>query len=190
MNEEMKTHFSRSEKWIGAGLLVIILSVAVPVWWVTDVHRREQQAREDLQLLVTAAEAFFVDYGYWPTPHMGTENDMRYGEEPGNELVLNVLRAVDGPGNEGHRTNPNRIQYIKVSQGWRKRAGLDAAGAFRDPWGISYQIVLDTDMNNVCTMAQSIYPNQTEAGVVAWSYGSDREPGTAGDIVSWRELQR
>lgn len=170
---------------MGGGLLLIVFSIVVPVGLALEANRRQAEAQSDIEMLVTASERFFVEYGYWPSPHMGTPGDMRYGRAAGNDLVMNALRAVDGPGNEGHRLNPNRIEFMRVSRSGRGRSGLNEAGEFLDPWGSPYQIVLDTDMNNICTLAHSIYPNQVGVGVVVWSYGPDRQSDTAQDILSW-----
>ena len=186
MSDNRKQPLSRAEKLIGGGVLLIVLSIVIPIWVTVESNRRHAMTRADLEMIVSASERFFVDYGYWPSPHMGTPGDMRYGREAGNELVMNILRSVNGPGNEGHRLNPNRIEYIRVGTHRRGRSGLNDLGQFVDAWGSPYQIVLDTDMNNVCTMAQTIYPNQVGVGVVAWSYGSDRRSDTARDILSWR----
>lgn len=187
MSDGRKAKFSRAEKLIAGGILLIVLSIIIPIWVAAETNRRQKVTRADLQLIVAACERFFVEYGYWPSPHMGTPGDMRYGRETGNELVLNTLRAEDGPGNEGHRLNPNRIEYVKLPRQGRGRSGLDSGGAFLDPWGSPYQIVLDTDMNNTSTIANSVYPNQVGAGVVAWSFGPDRRSDTSRDIVSWRD---
>ncbi len=185
MSENRKQPFSKAEKLIGGGVLLIVLSIIIPVWVTVESDRREAMTRADLDMLVSASERFFFDYGYWPSPHMGTAGDVRYGREAGNELVMNILRAIDGPGNEGHRLNPDRIEYVDVGYRGRGRSGVTETGRFVDPWGSPYQIVLDTDMNNVCTMTQTIYPNQTGVGVVAWSFGSDRRSDTDRDILSW-----
>lgn len=186
MNEKRKQPFSKAEKLMGGGVLLIVLSIVIPVWVAMEAARRQGVVRADLEMLVSASERFFVDYGYWPSPHMGTSGDVRYGREAGNDLVMNILRAVNGPGNEGHRLNPNQIEYLRVGRAGRGRSGLDDEGQFVDPWGSPYQVVLDTDMNNVCTMAQTIYPNQSGSGVVAWSYGPDRRSDTERDMLSWR----
>ncbi len=185
MSETRKQPLSKAEKLMGGGVLLIVLSIVIPIWVGVEINRRQAMTRADLEMIVSASERFFVEYGYWPSPHMGTPNDMRYGRETGNDLVMNALRAVDGPGNEGHRVNPNRIEYVRLPGHGRGRSGLNDAGEFLDPWGSPYQIVLDTDMNNTCTMAHTIYPNQVGVGVVAWSFGPDRRSDTPQDILSW-----
>lgn len=142
--------------------------------------------RRDLVAVQVAAERYFADYGRWPSPHMGTRGDMRYGWEADNDLVLNILRAIDGPGNEGHRLNPDRIVYFNPPSRRRGRSGVGADGQWRDPWGAPYQLVLDTDLDNMCTMAQTRYPNQYGTGIVVWSFGPDRQPDTTQDLGSWQ----
>lgn len=185
MTAKEKVRFSTAEKWLVAGFLFIVIGISVPIWLAWNAAWRESMAEQDLQRIVNAAERFFVEYGYWPSPHMGTPNDVRYGREIGNELVFNIMRAIDGPGNEGHRLNPNRIQYIDPPRKRRGRSGVDATGVYLDPWNTPYQVVLDTDMNDVATLTQTIYPNQVGVGVVSWSFGPDRQSDTSADILSW-----
>lgn len=172
---------------IYGGLLLILISIVVPSWVVYDQNRRNALARADLRAMISASERFFLDYGYWPSPHTGVLDDMRYGREIGNDAVMNILRAEDGIGNEAHRNNPNRIVYIRIPPRTRGNSGLNERGDFLDPWGTPYQMVLDTDLNNMCQMTQSIYPNQVGVGIVVWSCGSDRRSDTPKDILSWRK---
>lgn len=183
----LKSNWSASERWLVVGVAIIVLSIVVPVWLQHIGARRLAMARQDVRALVMASERFFVEYGAWPSPHMGTAGDVRYGREWSNELVVNALRAVDGPGNEGYRLNPNRIVFLDPPRYRRGRSGLDASGAFLDPWGTPYQVVLDTDLNNTTVLSHTIYPNQIGVGVVVWSFGPDRRPDTPKDILSWRE---
>jgi hypothetical protein len=176
---------SKAERLIGLGLLLVVASILGPLWVSMESNRWLRQTQQDLVRFIAVSQQFFVEYGYWPSPHMGTPGDMRYGRETDNDLVLNILRAVDGPGNEGHRLNPNRIVYLNPPGRRRGRAGIDADGSWVDVWGSPYQIVFDTDMNQVCVIAHSIYPNQSDTGVVVWSYGPDRRPDTSRDILSW-----
>jgi hypothetical protein len=183
--EKSRTKWSRAEKQIITGLILIVISLALPFWLGVQTLRYKSMAQQDVADLVAAAERFRVEYGYWPSPDMGTPNDVRYGDEKGNEMVLNILRAIDGPGNEAHQHNPNQVRYIVLGRkGWR-RSGINDVGAFVDPWGTPYQIVLDTDLNEIVTLADSIYPNLLGEGVAVWSLGPDRRSDTGTDIVSW-----
>jgi hypothetical protein len=185
MSRNPLARLSSAERFISLGLFLVVASVLGPLAVSTESHRRLRQTRQDLSRFIAVSEQFFVEYGYWPSPHMGTPGDMRYGRETGNDLVLNILRAVDGPGNEGHRLNPNRIVYLSPPNRRHGRSGVDVEGGWVDVWGSPYQIVFDTDMNQVSVIAHSIYPNQSDTGVIVWSYGPDRRPDTPRDILSW-----
>ncbi len=182
---EEDVKFSSAERLLGAGLALILVALLIPSCVAYEGARRERMVLRDMDRFIAAAERFFLEYGYWPSPHMGQPNDVRYGTTRSNQQVLNPLRAVAGPGNEGHELNPNRIVYLEVRPRRWGRSGLNDAGEWIDPWGMPYQIVLDTDMNNVATIADSIYANQMDAGVVIWSYGRDRKRDTVQDILSW-----
>jgi len=187
MTASTRKPWPRAECMMGAGLLCIILAVAIPGWWNYDTQRRLELTRSDLSALITASERFFLEYGTWPSPHMGQEDDMRYGRDTPNYYVMNILRAVDGPGNEGHRMNPNQILFIRLPPYRRGVSGISENGAFLDCWGQPYEIAIDTDLNNTVTMSQSIYRNQVGQGLVAWSGGPDRKLDTDQDVLSWEE---
>lgn len=177
--------FSPAEKWLFAGVIVIVLALVVPLMLGLQARRMQQMAHSDIQQLITSINRYFAEYGRWPTARMGTVNDVRYGDERCNSEVVNMLRAIEGPGNEQHRGNPLRIVFIEIDNSGFQRSGIRADGAFVDPWGMPYQIALDTDMNDIVTMIRSAYPNLMGANTAIWSYGPDRRSDTAQDIVSW-----
>jgi len=182
-----KKKWPRAELMMGAGILCMVLAIVIPGWWRYNTQRRMALTRSDLNAMVTAGERFFLEYGQWPSPHMGQPDDQSYGRDTPNYHVMNILLAVDGPGNEGHRLNPNRIVFIRLPPYRRGVSGISEDGEFLDCWGQSYQIAIDTDLNNTVTMSQSIYRNQVGKGMVIWSYGPDRRSDTNQDILSWME---
>lgn len=180
-----RVRFSAAEKWFFAGLIVILLALTVPLALGLQARRMQHMARTDIHIFISAAHRYFAEYGRWPTARMGTVNDVRYGDEFCNSEVMNILRAVEGPGNEQHRSNPHRIVFLELGSSGFQRSGIDDDGAFVDPWGTPYQMALDTDMNDVVTMIRSAYPNLMGSNIAVWSKGPDRRSDTAQDIISW-----
>ncbi len=171
--------------WTGA--LLVIAALVIPGFWQIRIRRQLAMVHSDLRALTDASEAFFVEYGHWPTALMGRAGEARFGDRRSNAKVLNPLRAVAGPGNEEHHVNPNQIVFLRVEPYSRGKSGLNEQGEFLDPWGEPYQIVLDTELDNVVRFPRSIYRPLIGAGMAAWSYGPDRKPDSPEDILSWTE---
>ncbi len=174
-----------AELTIALGVLMIVAAIIWPASWAYRDQRRSRDVAADIRLLVLAGNRFFVEYGNWPTPHMGMDNDIRYGLDRRNDEVINILRALDAPGNPNHRLNPNRIVFIDPPPARRGYSGINEEGEFVDAWGSPFQIVLDTDMDNICNLRNSIYTRKSGAGIAVWSFGPDRKGDTPDDILSW-----
>jgi len=174
------------EEWaMIAGVVLVVIALVLPGVWAWHRVRRMAMARADIRALMEACENFYGEYGIWPTPHNGEYGDVRYGRHFPNALVLNILLARDAQGNLGHSVNTRRIAFLDVApyqQGW---SGMDSSGEFIDPWGTPYQIVLDTDLDNICQIEYSVYGRREDAGVVVWSCSRDRMSDTPDDLLSW-----
>lgn len=178
--------WTRSEAVFLAGVLVVLCSVLGPAayWW--NQQRLEGQVRQDFFRILDAAEQYYQDYQQWPTEYSGVFGDYRYGQSLSNAEVINILRAIDGPGNQDHAQNTAQTVYLEASSAEQGTSGLTDTGAYIDPWGNPYQIVVDTDLNNTCYINRSTYPPQIGYGILIWSYGLDGISDTRDDICSWR----
>lgn len=177
---------SRSEWLLLAGLLLLVVSVAFPSWWAWKEYRRLLMARVDLKVLAEAAERFHREYGEWPGSLQATAKDLRFGQKISNANVMNVLRAVEGPGNPQHKGNEQQMVFLEVEPyraGW---SGLDETGAFLDPWGTPYQMAFDSNFDNVCEVENSIYGRLIGQGLAIWSCGPDRKSDTPDDLLGWK----
>ena len=176
---------AREEVGVVVGLVLILVSIVVPGWFAYQTRERRMAARADIFTLLSAGRHFYEEYNVWPSEGSGRVRDPRYGEEVPNAEVINVLRAVSGPGNPGHSMNSKRIVFVEVParvEGW---SGLDEEGSFLDPWGTPYQISIDTDLDGSCDIADSIYARRIGEGMVVWSCGPDGVSDNTDDILSW-----
>lgn len=178
-------NISRPEQAILAGVTLVIVSAVLPTIWAVRIQRREAAVRADLRALVEAARRFSEEYGMWPTARNCGDADCRFGREIPNREVMNVLRAIDGPGNGKNEVNPHRLVFIEIQPQREGGAGVDAHGDFLDPWSTPYQIVLDSNLNGFCHVENSIYGEGVGEGLIAWSCGPDRLSDTPDDITSW-----
>lgn len=168
------------------GALLFVLSIALPSCHAVRHRQRLAMARADLRTLMESGLRYYREYGAWPSAHSGEPGDYRYGREVSNAEVLNVLRSQPGPGNEDYRVNTEKMIFLEVEPYRRGWSGLSPDGAFLDPWGMPYEIVFDTDYNNVCEVRDSVYGRLIGEGMVVWSCGPDRQSDTADDLRSWK----
>lgn len=178
---------SKSEWVLLAGVAILAVSLTVPPVLAFRTRKLAASAREGGDLLLRAGAEYRMEYGVWPTRRGIGRGDVRFGRRGiANREVVNALRALEGKGNEGHASNPRRIEFLRAGEFTPGRAGLDEHGDFLDPWGTPYQVVLDTDMNGVCDVADSIYGGGIDGGMLVWSCGPDRKSDTGDDVVSWK----
>ncbi|MHA3775250.1 hypothetical protein ACXR0O_27310 [Verrucomicrobiota bacterium sgz303538] len=154
-----------------------------------------QQARIDVTQLVSAVKAYDTEYGRLPL----AERQRAFTDETSQARLLRVLRALDVT------YNPRRVVFFETRDAVPKRrwwfqqpsycAGLHPTlGAFLDPWGQPYRILLDSDHDG---KIQSPYQDDEEihTSFIVWSVGKDGVQGSPGkknilkesdDVISWR----
>ncbi len=140
--------------------------------------------------IAAALKHYYLEYGKWPD----FTADGLFLDEARQIRLLAVLIAKD------EVNNPRKIVFFEPKIATRfgakgaYRGGLHpVTGAFLDPWGQPYRIMLDHDYDEVVS---NPYPQDDEIRlkVIAWSEGKDGKPGAPGnprtqrgsdDIVSW-----
>jgi hypothetical protein len=179
--------WSRAEWLVVMGCLTLLFSISVPLLWARMMTDRVEQTQRDFSRVQEAAHRFFQDYGHWPSARAGQPGDVRYGILAGNRAFFNILQARDAEGNKGHGVNTRQVQYLALEP-WRSRhSGVNAEGDFLDCWGSPFQVIVDTDLDQVCRAENSIYDPLIGHGLVIWSAGPDRISDTADDLVSWEK---
>jgi len=177
---------SRPETAIIAGLAIVLIAIVGPaIRWV-HIQKNLRMVKADMQALIEASRLFYNEYGIWPSQYVVEEGDYRYGDDLPNREFMNVLRSIAGPGNVNDSVNPNHVVFIEFGPYQPGRSGLNDQGDILDPWGMPYQIVLDTDLNTVCDIPDSLHGAGLPSGMVVWSCGPDRRSDTADDILSWK----
>ncbi|HEV7403006.1 MAG TPA: hypothetical protein VGO11_08775 [Chthoniobacteraceae bacterium] len=131
-----------------------------------------------------------------------------------NAALFNVLRDIDRAPNANHALNPKRQVFFAgnaVSNPQRPKGGFletassgGAQGAYYDPWGSQYNIVIDSNLDGSLEVS-GFYPDfagpavpKVEAGGAGvFSLGKDRQLGigkdhkykdgteVSDDILSW-----
>jgi prepilin-type N-terminal cleavage/methylation domain-containing protein len=193
-------------------LLVVILMIGIlasllyPAINGAQNQAKKAQAKNDVIQIVTAVNAFYTEYGKYPT-NATTDATATYG--PGgstaeNGGLFNELRA------KSSTLNTRQIVFISppdAKDQTNPRSGIKTStGGYYDPWGTEYAVAMDADYNN---QIPNPYPDGSAGGdptatpayalrigVIAWSYGSDQTLGTkspasssyknSDDVISWQ----
>ncbi|HEX8490206.1 MAG TPA: prepilin-type N-terminal cleavage/methylation domain-containing protein [Chthoniobacterales bacterium] len=180
----------------------VLMGLAFPVFQGVMNSAKKTQAKNDLTQIVTAVNAFYTEYGRYPTTAT-SDATATYGPANSNRALFDELRAVTSA------MNTRQIVFLSppdAKDGTNPRGGIAPstsanAGQYFDPWGIAYSIRLDWDYDN--QVANPYTANAGNAplrsGVIAWSFGQDKAsqtlPGPApdkntgtnkDDVISWQ----
>jgi type II secretory pathway pseudopilin PulG len=181
-------------------IITILAGLLFPAFNGAQNQAKKVQAKNDLIQIVTAVNAFYTEYGRYPTSAT-TDATATYG--PGgsntNDALFNELRA------KSSALNTRQIVFISpsdVKDPANPRSGIGTttgAGQYYDPWGTPYAIALDADYDNQVTPNPYGANNGAGAspvrqGVIGWSLGTDTKLGNNGDgkftnsddVISWQ----
>jgi prepilin-type N-terminal cleavage/methylation domain-containing protein len=193
------TAFTLIELLVVILIIAVLIGLAFPTFQGVQNSARRTQAKNDLVQIVTAVNAFYTEYGRYPTAET---TDVAYGPDgaDGNDVVLNELRAIGTP-----TLNTRKIQFISppdAKDQTNPRGGIKTAdGEWYDVWGITYAIKIDANYDNGVANPYSTGAGATtiSQGVIAWSFGKDKAstslPGPAADksagtakddVISWQ----
>jgi len=199
--------FTLIELMVVIGIIGILVGLVVPSLFGVYERARKAQAKNELTQIVNAVNAFYTDYGKYPTSAV-TDATAIYGPEGGantNNLLFNELRPCTAANPNTSCTaaavlNTRQIAFIspRVYTTATARSGIASDGQWYDPWGNPYNIKIDANYDN---QIANPYPDtaagapQLNIGVIGWSYGKDRTKGIKGgspnyggsdDVISWQ----
>jgi prepilin-type N-terminal cleavage/methylation domain-containing protein len=208
---ESAAAFTLIELLIVIIIIVILMAFLFPAFRGVQNQAKKAQAKNDLTQIVTAVNAFYTEYGKYPTS-AATDATAIYGPAGSktNDVLFNELRGVT------NALNTRQIVFISlpdVKDPNNPRAGIASKstnilgiavspGEFVDPWGTPYNVEMDADYTN--QIETNPYPDADGSagatplrlGVISWSYGSDQTKGTkspasfnfknSDDVISWQ----
>jgi prepilin-type N-terminal cleavage/methylation domain-containing protein len=207
-------------------IISILMGILMPVLVKIRDIGRSSSARNDTRQIIAAVSGYVADYGKLPSVMSDFSRPSTGGADTivgsalvsaklPNSALFNTLRAIAEEPNIDHKLNPRRTIYFttrSVSDPDHPRGGfLDRTesksgglkGCLYDPWGTQYNVILDTNGDNVLDVNQ-VYSDFNDAekprGIPAgaFSLGIDQKVGTNGDgrfrkgadasddLVSWR----
>ncbi len=198
-------------------IIAILMGLLFPAIGVVKEQARKAEAKTACTGIVAACKAYNTEYGKYPVLNTtGAPADVWFGETTAgaskdNSLLFGTLRAKVASGGAADY-NPRRIVFFEgkdASNPTAPKGGFAAAGssgvvgAFYDPWGSQYNVIMDADYDNVITIVpHSDFKGATngpQTGCVAFSLGKDNILGstktggaykkgsdTSDDVISWQ----
>jgi prepilin-type N-terminal cleavage/methylation domain-containing protein len=201
MGDRQSRGFTLIELLVVITIIVILMGLLFPAFRGVQDQAKKTQAKNDLTQIVTAVNAFYTEYGRYPTTATtdatfgsgGTNNDALFNELRGTSTALNTRQIVFmSPPDAKDASNP-RSGIAPASSG--------SSGQYFDPWGKPYIVRIDSDYDN---QVDNPYTGNTGAGadkirqgVIAWSLGKDGLGGSGAktatppassddDVISWQ----
>jgi prepilin-type N-terminal cleavage/methylation domain-containing protein len=200
--------FTLIELLIVIAIIAILIGLLFPAFKGVQDQAKRTQAKNDLTQIVTAVNAFYTEYGRYPTTQT---TDYIYG--PGgtthNNALFNELQGCPTTGavpptcSANSTLNTRQIVFISppaVKNPANPRSGIAtqatsiksisvAIGDFVDPWGTPYNVEIDGDYNNSVPNPYGALSvggagaDPVSQGVIAWSLGKDTKLGNNGDNI-------
>jgi prepilin-type N-terminal cleavage/methylation domain-containing protein len=183
--------FTLLELMVVIAIVVVLAGLLFPAVQSVLERAKKIQAKNDLTQIVTAVNAFYTEYGRYPTT---STTDVTVGGSTKSDSLFNELRA------KTFSLNTRQIILISPPEDSAQaspkgKIGNDAQ--FHDPWGSAYLIEMDADYDNQVANPYGITgagPDPVRRGVIAWSLGKDTKLGNNGDgkftnsddVFSWQ----
>ena len=199
MNRSLKNKgFTLIELITVISIILILMALLFPAIGSIKETAKKAQAKNDVTNLVTAVKAFYTEYGIYPAT--GGTSGVLFTGSSGASSNGTLIANLTGTSTVTGTLNPRQIQFIEVPTVKvlaSPKAGL-SGGVWYDPWGMPYNVAVDTGYNNQIPKATHNYNDTSFAtiytGVIAFSFGKDKKQGTNGDnnyansddVISWQ----
>jgi len=136
---------------------------------------KKAQARNDVNQLASAIKAYQLEYGKLPVAGSG---------DSANANIVTVMSALTS----SNANNPRGIVFYEaklVKDPAAPRSGLSTDGKLYDPWGMAYQVDLDTSYDNKILNKTATGTNTTNfTTAIVVSSGPDTNISTGTDNIS------
>ena len=175
-------------------IIAVLMGLAFPAFQGVQNSAKRTQAKNDLVQIVTAVNAFYTEYGRYPTTRTP---DVVFGPTGvnGNDELLDELRAIGTP-----PLNTRAIMFISppdAKDQTNSKGGIKTSDRqWYDPWGTPYSVKIDADYNNELDnpYGTGAGGSKLRLGVVAWSFGKDKGTDASDknaskakdDVISWQ----
>jgi len=183
--------FTLIELLVVISIIAVLAGLAFPAFQSVQNTAKKTQAKNDLTQIATAVNAFYTEYGRYPSED---KTEVTFGTGKTNDLLFNELRGSDFA-----KINPRDVTFITppVAKDTAKpKSGLGADGRWYDPWGQEYNIRIDMDYDGRVANPYSKNAGfaDVDLGSIAWSLGKDgltdasdkNAKGSKDDVISWQ----
>jgi prepilin-type N-terminal cleavage/methylation domain-containing protein len=193
--------FTLMELLVTITVIAILMALLFPAFRGVQDLAKNTEAKNNITQIVTAVTAYHTDYGKYPMSNDLADITVDGLNGNTNDKLFNGLRGQDSS------VNPKNIVFMSppaVKDDKNPRSGISGRdGQYYDPWGTPYVIRMDTTYDNLVApnpyQANAGFTTNVNAGVIAWSFGKDRQsdsvPGPANDkktgtngddVISWQ----
>jgi len=193
--------FTLMELLVTITVIAILMALLFPAFRGVQDLAKNTEAKNNITQIVTAVTAYHTDYGKYPMSNDLADITVDGLNGNTNDKLFNGLRGQDSS------VNPKNIVFMSppaVKDDKNPRSGISGMdGQYYDPWGTPYVIRMDTTYDNLVApnpyQANAGFTTNVNAGVIAWSFGKDRQsdsvPGPANDkktgtngddVISWQ----
>jgi len=158
-------HFTLVELLTVIAVIAVLLGLLFPAIGVATKKVKVARARGEIQSLMTAIKMYETQYGYLPVESNPANNDVLTATE--YDQLIAMLSQTDKSGNSYKNDgNSRRIRMIEVKKN----------GEFLDPWGFSYNVIMDADYDGSVPAAQiRAMTEDVPSSIVIWSAGPDKK---------------
>src|SRR3954462_10101397 len=177
------TAFTLIELLVVIVIIGVLAGLSFPVYQSVQNSAKKTQAKNDLTQIVTAVNAFYTEYGRYPTTE-ATDLNATYGTRISSGSLFNELRGKTAA------LNTRQIVFISPPEDSTQpnpKGKIGSDGQFYDPWGSAYSVRMDADYDN--QVANPFGGNggagadPIRQGVIAWSLGKDLTLGKNGKFT-------
>lgn len=224
--------FTLIELLIVIAIICILMGLLFPAFRAVVDAAQNKKAKTACLGIVAAVKQYHVEYGKYPeitgadggtTSREDKAKDVVVGDatckaanyQGPNSSLFNILRAIDRGVNKDHALNPRRIVFFEGKavddkdnprSGFVEKGDGEKEGCFYDPWGRQYNVIIDTNYDNMLDVDQIYQDSDWKAnarphtGVGAFSMGKDNVIGgkktlegkyregekISDDVISWQ----
>ena len=140
-----RSAFTLIELLVVIAIIAILAGLAFPAISGALESGKKAQARNDIAQLAAAVKNFQLEYGRLPSTFTGSDR---------MEDNTAVIRTLIG---SNVALNPRSVVFFEPKMAKGSKGGMDTAGAYRDPWGNTYSITLDTSYDNRITTNNQVH---------------------------------
>ena len=188
--------FTLIELLVVISIIAVIMGLAFPAFQGVQNSAKRTQTKNDLVQIVTAVNAFYTEYGRYPTAATTDTAAVVGGTGSTSRPLFDELRGVPTA-----TLNTRQIVFISppdAKDQVNAKSGIKTSdGKWYDPWGTPYVVALDADYDNEVSNPYSSNAGaapRLRNGVIAWSLGKNLTGGSrdknAGDskddVISWQ----